>query len=238
MPSLDPLLPHLYAGYTANWSKQRWMILRELAEGRNPGGQAEAAVTAALCAVEGPVGHSLANVFLDISGQPANPDAEMINPREYAVRRDGRSRSPDVGVRDAAANRLLLLEECKRDAHINGYLGYCPLDPNAYSNQVICYLHGCWTPPGELNGTRFLWVHPQDTNPWSDGLNERQLDNPSWVEYVGGDPATLRRAIETQSSAVNGWRPTTWEDVGARINDLLKPAAEVIATIISTWLAR
>ena len=160
----------------------------------------------------------------------------MINPSEYAVRTDGRSRSPDVGVRDTA-NRLLLLVECKRDAHINGYLGYCPLGPNAYSNQVICYPHGCWALPSSLNGTSFLWVHPQDTIPWSDGLNERQLENLSWVDYVGGDPATLRRAIKTQSTAVSRWRTDTWEDVVIRINDLREPAAQVIATIISTWLA-
>lgn len=238
MPSLDPLLPHLFGGYTVNWSDTRWIILRELAEGHNSGSQAETAVTAALCATHGPIGHSLANVFLDISGQPANPDAEMIEPREYAASRDGHSRSPDIGVRDAAANRLLLLAECKRDAHINGYLGYCPLDPDGYSNQVICYLHGCWALPGALDETSFLWVHPDDTIPWSDGLNERQLDNPSWVEYVGGDPAILRRAIETQSTAINRWPTATWEDTAARVYNLREPAAEVIARIISTWLAR
>jgi hypothetical protein len=237
MSSLDSLLPHLYDGYTANWSDTRWMILRELAKGQNPGGQAEAAVTAALCATDGHIGHSLANIFLDISGQPTNPNAEMIEPKEYAVPTDGRSRSPDVAVCDPA-KQLLLLAEGKRDAHINGHLGYCPLDPDGYSNQVICYLHGCWAPPDALDGTSFLWVHPYDTTPWSDGLNERQLDNPSWVEYVGGDAAILRRAIETQGTAINRWRTATWEDMAARIYDLREPAAEVIATIISTWLAR
>jgi hypothetical protein len=237
MPSLDPLLPYLYRDYTANWSKKRWTILRKLAEGYNPGGQAEAAVTAALCAIDGPVGHSLANIFLDISGQSANPDAEMIDPREYAVRKDGRSHYSDVGVRDPATNPLLLLVECKRDAHINGYRGYCPLDPGVYSSQMICYPHGCWTSPGALDGTGFLWVHPHDTHPWSDGLNERHLGKPSWVEYLGSDSA-IRHVIEIQGTASNQWRTATWEDIVTRIHDLREPAAGVIAAIINTWLAR
>jgi hypothetical protein len=237
MPSLDPLLPHLYGGYTANWSSERWRILRELAEGRNPGGQAETGVTAALCATGGPVGHKLAGIFLGISGQPANPNAEMIDPSEYAVRQDRRLHYPDAGVRDSATNRPLLLVECKRDAHINGYPGYCLCDPDVYSNQVICYPHGCWTSPGTLDRTGFLWVHPRDTRPWRDGINERQLGKPNWIEYLGSDQA-IQHVIETQGTAIKQWRTATWEDIVARIHSLREPAAEVIATIINTWLAR
>jgi hypothetical protein len=235
MPSLDPLLPHLYAGYTNRWSDSRWEILRALAEGRNPGGQAEATVTATLCAIGGPVGHALANIILVNTGQPGNSNAEMIEPREYKDRHD--RRSPDVGVYDATSNRLMLVGECKRDAHINGRLGYCPLDPDGYSNQVICYQHGCWALPDVLDGAGFLWLHPYDTLPWSDGLHEGLLDNPSWVEYAR-DPGRLRCWIDTQCTAIDRWHTATWEDMVTQIRDLREPAANVIAAVLETWLGR
>jgi hypothetical protein len=238
MPSLDPLRPHLYQRYTADWTDARWTILRELAGGRNPGGQAEAAVTAALCAIDGPVGHKLAKILLDIAGQPANTDAEMIDPRQYAAPVNGRSLCPDVGVRGTATERLLVLVECKRDAHINGYCGYCPLDPDEYSSQVICYPHGCWALPGALEGTACLWVHPRDTMAWNDCWNERHLNRPRWIEFADGDPAKIRHWIEIEGTATNRWRTATWEDLVARIYDLHEPAADVIAAIIRTWLAR
>jgi hypothetical protein len=236
MPSLDPLRPHLYAGYVTRWSDGRWAILRALAEGRNPGGQAEAAVTAALCAVDGPVGRAIANIILEHAGQAAHPAAEMIKPGEYAVLR-GR-RSPDIGVRDAASGRLLLAGECKRYAHINGGFGYCPLDPGGYSNQVICYQHGCWAYPGALAGAGLLWLHPSDTPPWGDGLHEGLLANPNWVSYAGGDPGRLRRWIDTQHAAAGRWHTAVWEDMVPRFRDLHEPAADVVATLIGTWLGR
>ena len=177
MPSLDPLLPHLYADYTVRWSDARRALLRALAEGRNPGGPAESAVTAALCAVDGTVGHALANILLEHAGQAAHPNADMIKPGQYA---EGR-RSPDVGVRDAVSGQLLLAIEGKRDAHINGGFGYCPHDPGGYSNQVICYQHGCWACPGALASAGLLWLHPSDTLPWADGLHEGLLSKQNWL---------------------------------------------------------
>jgi hypothetical protein len=236
MPCLGPLCPHLFSNYTANWSDDRRKILRELAEGRNPGGHLEPAVTAVLCAIDGPLGHKLANIFLALSGQPANPDAEMIEPREYAL---NSVHSPDIGVRDHAARRVLLLVECKRDARINGYRGYCPLDPpGEYSSQVICYPHGCWATPGALDGAGFLWVHPRDTMPWSSCWNESHLLDPGWIKYADGDPARIQHWIDTERTAASQWRTATWEDVADRILDLHDPAAKVLATIINTWLDR
>ena len=234
MPSLDPLLPHLYAGYTDRWSAARRALLRALAEGRNPGGPAESAVTAALCAVDGTVGHALANILLENAGQAAHPDADMIKPGQYAAGR----RSPDVGVRDAVSGQLLLAIEGKRDAHINGGFGYCPLDPGGYSNQVICYQHGCWACPGALASAGLLWLHPSDTLPWADGLHEGLLSKPNWVRYAGGDPGLLRHWIDTQHAAAARWRTAAWQDMVPRFRSLHEPAADVIAAIIETWLAR
>jgi hypothetical protein len=234
MLSLDPLIPHLYAGYITGWSPARWAILRALAGGSNPGGQAESAVTAALCAVDGTVGHALANVILQNAGQAAHPDADMIKPGQYAAGR----RSPDIGVRDAVSGQLLLAVEGKRDAHINGGFGYCPLAPGGYSNQVICYQHGCWASPGALAGAGLLWLHPSDTRPWSDGLHEGLLGNPAWVRYAGGDPGRLRHWIDAQRAAAARWHTAAWEDMVPRIRGLHEPAADVIAVIIETWLAR
>jgi hypothetical protein len=208
--------------------------LRALAGGRNPGGPAESAVTAVLCAADGTVGHALANILLENAGQPAHPAADMIKPGPYAAGR----RSPDIGVRDAVSGQLLLAVECKRDAHINGGFGYCPLDPAGYSNQVICYQHGCWACPGALDGAGLLWLHPSDKLPWGDGLHEGLLGKPNWVGYAGGDPGMLRHWIDTQHAAAARWHTAVWEDMVARSRSLHEPAADVVAAIIETWLAR
>ena len=233
MTSLDPLLPYLYDGYTDTWTPAQWAILRALAEGCNPGGRAEPAVTKMLCAVGGPIGHSLANIFLDTAGRPASPNAEMVD-LDIQIARSSR-RVPDIGIRDAVADQLLLVAEGKRDAHIN--VGKCGLDPDGSGSQVICYLHGCWTSPDALKGAAFLWLHPSDIDPWKECWHDMHLDNPTYVERAGGQER-LRRWIDTERAATRQWRTATWEDLVARVRDLREPAADVIAAIIGTWLGR
>jgi hypothetical protein len=128
--------------------------------------------------------------------------------------------------------------EGKRDANINGYLGYCPQDSAEYSNQVICYPHGCWALPGALEGAGFLWLYPQDTKLWKGAWNEGHLDVPRWIERAGRDLELLRHWIDTERAATGQWRTATWEDLVAQVSDLQDAAAKVIAKIISTWLAR
>lgn len=142
-------------------------------------------------------------------------------------------------MRDAVSGHLLLACQGKRDAHINGGFGYCPLDPGGYSNQVICYQHRCWACPGALAGAGLLWLHPSGTLPWwGDGLHEGLLGKPDWVRYAGGDPGLLRQRISAQHAAAARSRTVAWQDLVPLLRNLPEPAADVIAAIIETWLAR
>ena len=233
MSSLDPLRPHLWPGYTFYWKESQWQTLEALSDRCNPGGYAERAVTKMLCAVDGALGRSLARIFLDLRGLPVNANAEMIDPKDYAD--PPGSHAPDVAVRDAAANKLLLAVEGKRDARIN-FAERCPRDTEA-CNQVICYPRDCWTSPATLKGTSFLWLHPQDINPWASGWHEGHLGNKEHEESAGG-PDRLRRLVDNQRAAIAMWRTATWEDLVTRVQALQDRAADVIATIISTWTCR
>jgi hypothetical protein len=234
MSSLDPLRPHLWPGYTAHWTETQWLILEALSDRRNPGGQVERAVTKMLCAVDGPLGRTLARIFTGLRGLPVNENAEMIDPNHYAD--PPGNHAPDMAVRDAAWDRLLLVVEGKKGAKINFAEKSCPRGIEA-CNQVICYPSNCWTSPATLTGTRFLWLHPQDTNPWASGWHEGHLGNRRHEESVGG-PEQLRRLVDNQRVAIDLWDTATWEDLVKRVQALHDPAAGVIATIISTWIER
>lgn len=231
MSSLDSLRPHLWPGYTVRWTENQWQLLEALAQGDNPGGHAERAVTQMLCAVDGPLGRSLAALFLDLCGLPVNDYAEMIDPADCASQ--SRSRAPDAAVRDAVTGKLLLVIEGKRDAWIN-FTSSCPHRIED-CNQVICYPSGCWAPPGALEEAGFLWVHPQDTDPWATAWHEGYLGNQRYEESEG--PDRLRRLVGAHQDASALWRTVAWEDLVMRVRQLQDPA-DVIAMIISTWMGR
>jgi hypothetical protein len=234
---LDPLLPHLYEGYIVTWTQNQWRILRTLAKGDRckPRDQIEHAVTKMLCAVGGPVGHNLANIFLEAAERPKCQNAEMIDLEIQVALQD--RRSPDIGVRDSVTDKLLLVAEGKRDANINGDFGYCPNASGEYSSQVICYRHECWVSPGALDDAGFLWLHPQGTSLWKGGWRERHIDNPDYVERAGS-PERLRRWIDDELTATTQWKTATWEDLVAQVRDLRESPADVIANIISAWLSQ
>lgn len=77
MSSLDPLRPDLYSDSTANWSEERWTKLKDLVEGRDSGGQAEAAITVA-CA-----GHAR-SVVEATRRHVGGPSARPADKIEYA----------------------------------------------------------------------------------------------------------------------------------------------------------
>ncbi len=230
MSSLDPLRPHLWPGYTAYWTENQWQTLEALSQGRDPGGQAEPAVTKMLCAVDGPLGRNIARIFLDLRGLPVNEYAEMIDPKHYSARPG--SHAPDVAVRDAAVDKLLLVVEGKRNAKIN-FAKNCPNDIEE-CNQVICYPRDCWTSPVALKGASFLWLHPQGTDPWKSAWHEGLLGNP---RYEQSDQ--LRRLVDNHRAAIALWHTVTWQDLVTQVQALkgfLQEPADVIVKIITTWI--
>jgi hypothetical protein len=224
---LEPLLQHMYPGF----DDERWEKLLCLVNGSSVKGQLESAITETMCALHGPLGRSLANIFLEIYGEDHCEHAEMIGPWCFAY---NKNRSPDIGVYDASNGRTLLLAECKGGASIN--YGRCPRDYSLWSSQIICYPHGCWAYQGKVNAAKFLWIYPDGANPWKGGWDERHRNIPKYLRDAGNQE-TLDRWIDSELEARNSWHTATWDDVAVRIRSLDNKAAEVLARIIENWLA-
>jgi hypothetical protein len=224
---LEPLVQHMYRGF----DNERWKKLLYLFNGDNPRGQLESAITETICAIHGPLGHSIANIFLDIYGEDHCENAEMIGPWCFAY---NKNRSPDIGVYNAVSGRALLLAECKGGAKIN--YGDCPEDDSLWSSQVICYPHGCWAYQGKVSDAKFLWIYPEGVNPWKGGWEKNDRSISNYLKQAG-DQEILDRWIDTELEARNSWHTATWDDLATRIRNLDDPAAKVLAKIIKNWLA-
>ena len=99
--------------------------------------------------------------------------------------------------------------EAKYDAWVNGAHGYCNQFPDTYSNQAICYLHGCIDERLDIaKGVKFIWLsnapkHPE-YGPWDrKGIHEGDFG-------VAG----LEEAYAKQAEAKDKWTAVTWEGLG------------------------
>jgi hypothetical protein len=134
--------------------------------------------------------------FRVISGREFRLDTHGENPREVdlvVVDTDKPGRKPVVAI------------EAKFDATVNGSRKYCG-DPKhaSYSNQIICYPHGCVHPDLTTPEVRFVWlglevdrVRPMSRS--KGAITDRDTDLPT------------ERALQDDAEAL--WVRATWEEV-------------------------
>jgi hypothetical protein len=96
--------------------------------------------------------------------------------------------------------------EAKFTANVNARDGYCPDSPDSYSNQIICYVHGCMHPPFD-SGVKFVWLGlPLNTGGplWGrKGINQSTLVN--WPE--------LASVLAEQEEAEKQWKMLEWPEL-------------------------
>jgi hypothetical protein len=156
-------------------------------------GMAEAAFIRVLCDRAG-VGYEPA--FRVISGREFRRDTQGVNRREV-----------DLVVVDTGApgRKPVIAVEAKFDASVNGGRTYCAAPEHAsYSNQIICYPHGCVHPDLAAPTVRFVWLglgrdsgRPMSRFPGA--ITDRDTDLPA--------ERALQDRAETQ------WTRASWEDV-------------------------
>lgn len=112
---------------------------------------------------------------------------------------------------------LVIAVEAKYDAAVNGGHGYCKKHPRRYSNQIICYLHGCVD--GRLSrrkGVIFLWLgqapKSPDAAPWG-----RKAIHEGDFKWAG-----LEKAFRRQERARKHWKGVTWSELGQAITSALE----------------
>lgn len=224
-----------FQGYLRGWSEDRFYRLRS-------GRPQEHDITAMMCALQGPAGDAAIEFLLTRAGIPmadhsigryefrsggdldgVRDDPETGKPRARII--------PDVFVSfvpNDGPSRLVVAVEVKKDADVN-YID-CPAGVHtSYSNQVICYPHGCWLPPHAATvDIRYVWLaRARDITP---DLFPRHA--------LTGDPDIDARwqatpeAARWQAESAPLWRCGALEDFALAV----EPHAPLMSRAVLDWL--
>jgi hypothetical protein len=217
---------------TAQKHRHKWPRLNEVLAGA-PGTEPDS--TTLITMSGGTLEKALVDAMCDAAGIPED-DREgirLLSGGEFRIDSGVKDRRTIdvIGARkvdEAATSEAWLpvfATEAKYGAWVNGGHGYCKRAPETYSNQVICYLHGCID--ARLNDdVEFIWlgnaVTDPDLAPWGrKGIVESDY---KW--------AGLEEAHKLQELARERWNALTWVTLGEAITTAL--AAEGFAAEAET----
>ena len=123
----------------------------------------EVQVTRLLSCTDGRLETVIIRYLLNIAGvKCVSEGLRLITGSQFNAETGGADhRSIDLVVRRRTSDDEtvpVLAAEAKYGAWVNGGFGYCPRDPHGYSNQAICYLHGCISDAHSVNEMAFIWT--------------------------------------------------------------------------------
>jgi hypothetical protein len=206
---------------TAEKHRHRWDRLNDVLGGA-PGTEPDS--TSLITMSDGPLEKAMVDAMCDAAGIPVEDreDIRLLSGAEFRVDSGVKDRRTIdiVGARkvDGSATHKawlpVLATEAKYGAWVNGGHGYCKDNPETYSNQVICYLHGCID--ARLDGdVQFIWLGNAVTDPelapWGrKGIVEEDF---AW--------AGLEEAHKLQELARDRWNALTWTALGTAITTAL-----------------
>lgn len=186
-----------------------------------------------LTLADGPLEQAVLGYFCDVAGIPEEDrgglrllsgsefrlDSGVIDQRSIdlvAARRE----KDNLGERGGKIWKAAVAIEAKYGAAVNDGHKYCKKDPDSprYSNQVICYSHGCIDQRLGAD-VAFVWLaNPVDPElhakygPWADkGINQNDL------KYE-----VLNAAYPDQQLAMDRWKSATWVNLGQAITTALE----------------
>jgi len=88
----------------------------------------------------------------------------------------GERRRVDLAFAYWGSGKLITDCEVKLGAEVNGGWGYCPWNPEGYSDQILCYAHKCMFRPA-LPAALSLLILPSPKKPrwWLDRVDSREF---------------------------------------------------------------
>jgi hypothetical protein len=183
----------------------------------------EADVTKLLTILDGALERSVITAMCNQANVPYQDGFRLISGKEF---------NDDTGVKDRRAIDLVVINtlaptgevvrepilaiEAKFEGSVNGYWGYCPQHEGperGYSNQIICYTHGCINPALAKDRVRFIWLG----RPKADGVTMAMLKGA--INDRDGDRYAAARAL--QNDAEKLWHSMTWDQLWTSIDDAL-----------------
>lgn len=175
-------------------------------------------VTQFIALLDGNVERAVIELFCEVSGVTYTSRLRLENGSDFRAdsgQVDTRAMDLVVYQRKEGSTEVVpvIAIEAKFGAYVNARWGYCPRDPEAYSNQVICYVHGCLNPLLDEK-VKFVWLGLVTAgSPWGNkGINERDL--------IGWP--LLASAYEAQQGAEEKWHSVVWPQLYERVAVLIK----------------
>jgi hypothetical protein len=230
------------------WVSEMDARFRRSAETILAGGSAkwqESDVTATIALLDGPAQRAVVTLLCAAAGIDQRPGLRLVEGTDFRREwgrlhgRDGdlflERRNIDVVVVDGLYWAPVIAVEAKFDASCNGRTGYCSTNPqHTWSNQVVCYLHGCTHPALDVDkGVKFLWLSLDDDAALGSplervraGLTARDL------EVYAGNAHNLAPALTRQTEALPQWRNVSWRALHAALRDELGDPAEPLNRLL------
>lgn len=172
----------------------------------------EADITALLALLHGPAQQAVVRLFCTAAGEQYREGLFLVEGsdfrREYREKHADR-RNIDLVVIDSDWNPVIAIE-AKFDAACNGRTGYCSDAHAGWSNQLVCYLHGCTHPALDIKeGVKFLWLSLDDEVGTTlthvrGAVTARDAVRYPWNKEV------LEQALIWQDAAMPQWRTVSW----------------------------
>jgi hypothetical protein len=174
----------------------------------------ETYLTYFMAAFGGPLEKDVIDFLCGVAGVEPAPGMRLVSGDEFT---EPGKLTIDLVIATWSGDRWVphVAVEAKFNAAVNGHRSYCRFieKGTAYSNQAICYLHGCLHKDLHEDTVRFVWLGKPNRRPalgrWGvKGLHERDLERHP--DYYGG-------ALELQRNAESRWHFATWDKLEEKI---------------------
>lgn len=175
----------------------------------------ETYLTYLLASSSGPLERAVIDYLCEVAdGIEPEPGMRLISGDEF--NQPGR-KTIDLVVAKKVDGRWvpLIAVEAKFNAPVNGHRRYCTKleKGSAYSNQAICYLHGCLHDDLHEKKVKFVWLGKPNTRPDLGAWGSKGVHAGDIARY----PDYFGDGIGPQTDAAERWCFATWDMLEEKI---------------------
>ncbi len=195
----------------------------------------EADITAMLSLLDGDAQQAVVQVLCEAAGVPYRPGLFLVEGsdfRRYHPVAHADRRNIDLVVIDKDWAPIIAIE-AKFNAACNGRTNYCSDAHAGWSNQLVCYLHGCTHPALDIkNKVKFLWLS-LDGEVGTELTHVRGAVTPRDAVRYPWNKKILEEALERQTAAMPQWRTVSWAALYDSLRSHVPEHAEALIGLLT-----
>ncbi|MGW8431164.1 hypothetical protein ACWGJ9_08570 [Curtobacterium citreum] len=200
----------------------------------------ESDITLMLSLLDGPAQLAVIQAFCVAAGEPYREGLSLVEGsdfRRWHSTAHADRRNIDLVIIDTDWNPVIAIE-AKFEAACNGRTGYCSDKHAGWSNQLVCYLHGCAHPALDVSeGVKFLWLSPAD-EVGTVLSHVRGAVTAQNIRQYPRNAANLRKALERQTEAMAQWRTVSWASLYAALRQQVPAHADALIELLHPVVKR